>query len=126
MGTKRSTRYLQGKSNEGASDAGSTELARAVLCRAIKDMHGDGRPHRKDRMRATVFLASNRAALWLDVAGIEQTSMLLALRWEVYAQAVLDDPPKPGAISQRGRANGPERRVLEQGIVALTKRRGEG
>ena len=121
MRTKRSTRYLQsepnqGGSNKGASDVGFTELALAILYQAIKDMHGDGSPQRDDRTKAVVFLASNRAALWLDVAGIEQTSMLLALGWDTYAQAVLDNP--------RARANGPQRRVLEQGIVALTERRG--
>jgi hypothetical protein len=120
MRTKRSTRYLQsepnqGGSNKGASDVGFTELALAVLYRAIKDMHDDS-PQCDDRTKAVVFLASNRAALWLDVAGIEQTSMLLALGWDTYAQAVLDNP--------RARANGPQRRVLEQGIVALTERRG--
>lgn len=113
MGTNRATRYLQGKSDDGASNVGFTELALAVLYQAIKDMRGEGSPHHKDRIGAIVFLASNRAALWLDTAGIEQTSTLLALGWETRAQAMLDNP--------LARMSGPQRRVLEQGIVALTK-----
>ena len=37
------------------------------------------------------------------------------------AQALLNVLPKPGRVSLRERANGPQRRVLERGIEALTE-----
>lgn len=99
----------------GASNVGFAELALAVLYQAIKDMRSDGSPYSKDRVEAIVFLASNHAALWIDIAGIEETSILIAVGWDTYAQALLDNP--------LARMTGPQRQVLEQGIVALTESR---
>jgi hypothetical protein len=122
MGIMRSTRYFPGESEKGASPAGYVDLAAYVIQQAVKDMHGDGQPPAQDHVSATAFLASKDAALWLDVIGIDQADMLIALKWEGYAQALLDAHPRRGKVSRREHADGPQRLVLEQGIAALNER----
>lgn len=95
----------------GASDAGSYELVSAVLRQAVKDMHHKGSPSSKERLDAILFLGSTRAALWLDFAGLEQKSILIALKWDTYAEALLKNP--------EARVTSTQRKVLEKGINAM-------
>jgi hypothetical protein len=119
----RNTRYFPGESEKGASPAGYYDLAAAVVHRAVRDMRGIDDPslHARFSITATVFLGSKDAARWMDAVGIDQADALVALNWENYAQALLRVRPKPGRVSLRERANGPQRRVLERGIEALTE-----
>jgi len=95
----------------GASNAGSYELVAAVLRQAVKDMHYKGSPSSKERLDAILFLGSTRAALWLDFAGLDQKSTLIALKWNTYAEALLKNPET--------RVTSTQRKVLEKGINAL-------
>jgi len=124
MGIRRNTRYFPGESEEGASPAGYVDLAAYVIHQAVKDMRGIDDPslHARFSITATVFLASKNAAIWMDTVGIDQADMLIALKWEGYARTLLAVRPQPGKVSERERANGPQRRVLEQGIAALNER----
>lgn len=94
-----------------ASNAGSYELVAAVLRQAVKDMHYKGSPSSKERLDAILFLGSTRAALWLDFAGLDQKSTLIALKWDIHAKALLDNP--------KTRITDTQYRVLNKGINAL-------
>jgi len=96
-----------------ASSAGTRELALAILKQAVKDMRGKGSPTQKERVHAVVFLGSNQASLWLDQTGLEHKSMLITLGWMNHAQTLLND--------SRTKLAEPQRRVLQQGVNALTK-----
>tara|TARA_R110000824_G_scaffold368096_1_gene557367 strand:- start:496 stop:885 length:390 start_codon:yes stop_codon:yes gene_type:complete len=124
----RNTRYFPGESEKGASPAGYYDLAAAVVHRAVKDMRGIDDPslHARFSITATVFLGSKNAARWMDAVGIDQADALVALKWEGYARTLLAVRPQPGKVSQRERANGPQRRVLERGIEALIESRKSG
>ena len=65
-------------------------VACGVITTAIKDMRGVERKHIRNRIDATVWLASKAATLWFDATGVEQPYALTGMDWPVYARRLLD------------------------------------
>ena len=77
---------------------------RAVACfvvkRAIFDMQTNGvggswqtaKQTHRDYLKAVVWLASKRASIYFDAAGVEQEEVLYAISWADYATNILSGP----------------------------------
>ena len=96
---------------EWVPPSGECNLALAVLWQAVKDARDQGSPSRYEHINAVVFLASKRAALWFDMAGLQQLAALERLRWSKYAEELLTGP--------ESELTGAQRRVLTKGIRVL-------
>jgi|TARA_R110000824_G_scaffold157971_1_gene331501 hypothetical protein len=76
-------------------------LSSAILERAIRDMRTRGETignrwvvleNFKAYVNAIVWLGSNRAALYIDIVGLEQEEILYAIKWKEHAQEMMDNP----------------------------------
>jgi|TARA_R110000824_G_scaffold106537_5_gene251703 hypothetical protein len=75
--------------------AGIRHLALAVVLRALRDMQRHGAknttaPSQDEHLDAIIWLGSSRAALWFDVACVDQVMVLKENDWVDSAQATLD------------------------------------
>jgi hypothetical protein len=97
-------------------------VACGVVTTAIKDMRGVKAKRIRTRIDATVWLASKAAALWFDIAGVEQPYALTGMDWPAHARRLLDGedgwiPYWDGDESLRPRAISTEQsKVLRDGL----------
>ena len=97
-------------------------VACGVITTAIKDMRGVEAKHIRNRIEATVWLASKAATLWFDAAGVGQPYALTGMDWPVHARHLLDGeagrmPYWDGDESLRSRAISPgQSKLLRDGL----------
>ncbi len=80
--------------------SGYRGLVLSVIHHAVVDMCRPwprdppcGGPKRRSKIQATVWLASNAAAVWLDYVGLDQIAVLEANDWPTRAREILERQP---------------------------------
>jgi hypothetical protein len=107
-----------------------TAIACTMIASAIKEMRDRDASHIRDRIDATVWLATKAATRWFEVTGIAQSYALTGMGWTGHANHLLDveadRPPywngerfvEPRAISAEQSA------VLRDGLAHFDSHRG--